>query len=143
MIRALASSHCRILRSVSELLRRSFVASVTSTTASNNLPLAEYLREHRRYTENDGFVLRSPYERVSIPDMTLDQYIWKNLAKWKNHVAIMCSVTGRKYTYSKLRDHCAALAIRLRTDLRLKQNDIVGICMPNVPGDDFLLKSLG
>lgn len=136
MIRALASSRCMIKRSALEILRRNYSASA-APVASNRLPLAEYLQDHRKHTEKYGFVLDSPYERVSIPDMTLDQYIWKNVAKWKNHVALMCSVTGRKYTYSKLRDHCAALAIRLRTDLKLEQNDMVGICMPNVPGDEI------
>lgn len=135
MIRALASTRCMVGRSSLEILRRNYSASAVPV-ASNRLPLAEYLRDHRKYTENDGFVLHSPYERVSIPDMTIDQYIWKNVAKWKHHVALVCSRTGRKYTYSKVRDHCAALAIRLRTDLKLEQNDIVGICMPNVPGDE-------
>lgn len=135
MIRALASSRFSAKRSALDIFRRSFVAPPVSV-APNDLPLATFLRDHRKLTENNGFVLHSPFETVSIPDMTLDQYIWKNMAKWKNHVAIMCSVTGRKYTYSKLRDHCAALAIRLRNDLKLEQNDIVGICMPNVPGEN-------
>lgn len=134
MIRALTLTRCSGKRSALELLRRNFVAQ-TATTAPNKLPLAEFLRDHRKRTETDGFVLRSPFKEVSIFDMTVDQYIWKNMAKWKNHVAIMCSVTGRKYTYSKLRDHCAALAIRMRTDLKLGQNDMVAVCMPNVPGE--------
>lgn len=133
MIRALTMPSCSVRRSTLQILRRNFVAPAAST-APNSIPLNQYLQDHRIRTEN-GFVLRSPYEKVSIPDMTLDQYIWKNSAKWKNHVAIMCSVTGRKYTYSKLRDHCAALAIRLRNNLKLEQNDVVGICMPNVPGE--------
>lgn len=134
MIRALMLTRCSNKRSALAILRRNFVASIAST-APKNLRLADYLPDHRKHTENDGFVLHSPFRPVSIFDMTVDQYIWKNMAKWKNHVAIMCSVTGRKYTYSKLRDHCAALAIRMRNDLKLKQNDIVGICMPNVPGE--------
>lgn len=92
------------------------------------------INQHRQHTVNDGFVWNSPYESVSIPDMTIDQYVWKNVAKWENHIAIVCAVTGRKYTYAKLRDHCATLAIRLRESFRLQQNDIVAICLPNVPG---------
>lgn len=133
MIRALSSSRCIGKRSTLETVRRGFVTPAVSTSP-NKLPLALYLQQHRKRTESDGFVLHSPYGRIAVPDMTIDQYVWKNLAKWKNHVAIMCSVTGRKYTYSKLRDHCSALAIRLRNDLKLEQNDVVAICMPNVPG---------
>lgn len=42
-------------------------------------------------------------------------------------------MTGRKYTYSKLRDHSAALAVRLQKKLNLKRGDVVGICLPNIP----------
>lgn len=86
------------------------------------------------FTENDGYVMRSPYGSVSIPDITIDQYVWSNMSKWQNHIAIECGITGRRYSYGKLRDHCAAFAIRLRRDLKLQKGDIVSICMPNVPG---------
>ncbi len=42
-------------------------------------------------------------------------------------------MTGRKYTYSKLRDHSAALAVRLQKKLNLKRGDVIGICLPNIP----------
>lgn len=96
--------------------------------------LAELGKKSLVNTKNDGYIMRSPYEPISIPDFTIDQYVWKNLPKWRHHIAIMCGITGRKYTYAKLRDHCAALAIRLRNNLKLNNNDIVAICLPNVPG---------
>lgn len=34
-------------------------------------------------------------------------------------------------TYAKLRDQCRALAVRLRTSLKLKKDDTIGICLPN------------
>lgn len=78
--------------------------------------------------------MKSPYGPVSIPDMTIDQYVWQNINLNFTHVAIQCGTTGRKFTYAKLRDHCAALAIRLRRDLKLQKNDVISICLPNVPG---------
>lgn len=96
--------------------------------------LSELGKKSLVFTENDGFIMKSPYEPISIPDFTVDQYVWKNLPKWQNHVAIVCGISGRKYTYGKLRDHCAALAIRLRNNLKLRKNDIVAICLPNIPG---------
>lgn len=96
--------------------------------------MARNVFKHREYSAEGGYVWNSPYEPISMPDMTIDQYVWKNMAKWSNKVAIVCSVTGRKYTYAKLRDHCAAFAIRLRTQFGLKQNDVVAIYLPNVPG---------
>lgn len=83
-------------------------------------------------TETDGFVVKSPYKNAELPETTIDRYIWTNLSKWPNHIAIECSTTGKKYTFAELRDRCAALAIRLRR--KLKQNDTVAICLPNIPG---------
>lgn len=42
-------------------------------------------------------------------------------------------MTGRSYTYAKLRDHSAAFAVRLQKHLKLEQNDVMAICMPNIP----------
>lgn len=97
--------------------------------------LSELGKKSVVFSETDGYIVKSPYEPISIPELTIDQYVWKNMPKWQNHIAIACGVTGRRYTYAKLRDHCAALAIRLRNHLKLNKNDMVGICLPNVPGD--------
>lgn len=97
--------------------------------------LVEMGKKNFVYNEKEGYVMNSPYGSVTVPNVTIDQYVWKNISKWPNHTAIECGITGRKYTYAKLRDHCAALAIRLRRDLNLQKNDIVGICLPNVPGN--------
>ncbi|XP_037036724.1 4-coumarate--CoA ligase 1-like [Bradysia coprophila] len=105
-------------------LKSTFFRSISSYPNINSF---------RTYTPEDGFVLSSIYEPITLPDLTVDQYVWKNVSKWQNKVAITCGVTGRKYTYSKLRDHCAALAVRLQTKFNLKQGDVVGICLPNVP----------
>lgn len=96
--------------------------------------LSNLLEKCLSHNETNGYVMRSPYGSVSVPNMTLDQYVWRNVSSWQNHIAIECGFTKRKYTYAKLRDHCAALAIRLRHTLKLQANDIVAICLPNVPG---------
>lgn len=54
-----------------------------STTAFPNLT------NFRNHTPEDGFVLKSIYEPISLPDLTVDQYVWKNIAKWQNKVAIV------------------------------------------------------
>lgn len=111
----------------------------SSSFQLENSDIVKNVFKHRTFNEQDGYVWHSPYEKITIPDMTTDQYVWKNVAKWSNKVAIECSVTGRKYTYAKLRDHCAALAIQLRTRFNLNQGDIVGICLNNVPGMIYFL----
>lgn len=116
------------LKSAMQLLLRRFVSN-------EKRPLSELSEKALAFSENDGYIMKSPYGSVTIPDMTIDQYVWKDMPKWQNHIAIECGHTGRKYTYAKLRDHCAALAIRLRTKLMLRKGDIVSICLPNVPGN--------
>lgn len=86
------------------------------------------------FDKNEGFVITSPFKSVDISQITVDRYVWQNVSKWANHIAIECGYTGRRYTYAKLRDCCSAMAIRLRTNLALKQNGVVAICLPNVPG---------
>lgn len=95
----------------------------------------EAARKHIVYSENDGYSVKSPYILLEIPEMTIDQHVWNSLSKWPNHIAIECSLSGRKYTYSSLRDRSAALALRLRKHLNICKNDIVAIFLPNVPGD--------
>lgn len=128
MIRAIFK-HKRFLKHTQK-----FIACRSSYSTAVKQDFFKDISKYREYSEIDGYVWNSPYEKISLPDMTIDQYVWKNVAKWKNHVAIVCGVTGRKYTYGKLRDHCAALAIYLREKFGLEQNDIVAICLPNVPG---------
>lgn len=53
----------------------------------------------------------------------------------------MCGVTDRKYTYAELRDHSAAFAVRLQMQFRAQQNDVLAVCLPNIP--EFPIASLG
>lgn len=125
------------LKSCLEVYLRRFSSSTSHAS------LIELGKKALIYSENEGYVMKSPYGPISVPKLTIDQYIWKNISKWQSHIAIACGVTGRKYTYAKLRDHCAALAIRLRNEMRFNKNDIVAICLPNVPGlflHDFLIE---
>lgn len=115
------------------LLCRRFLSTEREFLTAQKPSLGDLAKKSLVHNEKDGYVMKSPYETISIPEMTIDQYFWKNMPKWQNHVAIQCGITGRKYNYAKLRDHCAALAIRLRNNLKLEKNDIVGICLPNVP----------
>lgn len=99
------------------------------------LPISDLAKKSLVFNKNEGYVMTSPYGSVSIPELTIDKYVWKNMVNWQQHIAIECGITGRKYTFAQCRDHCAALAIRLRNYLKLQQKDIVGICLPNVPGN--------
>lgn len=93
----------------------------------------KYLEESVFPPEN-GFEQNSVYGKtLQVPHTTLDQYIWENFNQWTNKTAAICGVTGRSYTYGTLRDHCAALAIRLQQKCKLNFGDTVAICLPNIP----------
>ncbi|KAJ6636980.1 4-coumarate--CoA ligase 4, partial [Pseudolycoriella hygida] len=85
------------------------------------------------------FILNSIYEPISLPELTIDQYVWQNISAWQDKVAIVCGATGRKYTYAKLRDHSAATAIKLQT--KLQTGDVAAVCLPNIP--EFAISVLG
>lgn len=120
-----------LLKSVNKNGVRWLVKRFQSTEST----LLSFGKKSLIFNETEGFVMKSPFDSISIPEMTIDQYVWKDVSKWQNHIAIECGVTGRNYTYAKLRDHCAALAIRMRKQLNLQQKDKVAICLPNVPGN--------
>lgn len=53
----------------------------------------------------------------------------------------VCGITGRSYTYSRLRDHSAALSIRLHSKLKLEIGDVIAVCLSNMP--EFPIATLG
>lgn len=59
-----------------------FFRSMSSTSYPN-------INNFRVQTPEDGFVLNSIYEPITLPDLTVDRYVWKNISKWENKVAIV------------------------------------------------------
>lgn len=103
--------------------------------------LSESMAPFRNHTVDGGFAWTSRYGQIDASDLSLDEYVWKNVAKWQDKVAIVCGITGRKYSYGRLRDHCAAVAYRLRNDFNLKTGDVVAISMTNIP--EYAIVALG
>lgn len=103
--------------------------------------LSEIMSPFREYSPDGGFAWSSRHGKITMSYMTLDEYVWKDVNKWQNKIAIVCGITGRSYTYGHLRDHCAAVAYRLRNNFNLKPRDVVAISMPNVP--EYAIVALG
>lgn len=115
------------------------VVSAAPPTPTNDL--CKRMQPFRSNSEQEGFSWRSPYGQIAVPEMRVEDYVWKNLDMWHNKIAIVCGITGRQYSYGKLRDHSAALAYRLRANFDLKPGDVVAISMPNVP--EYAIVALG
>lgn len=118
-----------------QLTKWNYCNSFRTFSSFSEAAIYQTTRKSIVHNEHDGYVVKSPYKSVEIPELTIDRHVWNNLSKWSNHIAIECSTTERKYTYAQLRDHCAALALRLRQQLKLNKGDVVAIFLPNVPGE--------
>lgn len=62
--------------------------SISSTTSDDTL----HKDIRNAYTHNpiEGYIRISPFENVSSPNLPLDVYVWQNLPKYTNHVAMVC-----------------------------------------------------
>ncbi|XP_039293591.1 4-coumarate--CoA ligase 1 isoform X3 [Nilaparvata lugens] len=85
-------------------------------------------------------IVTSPYEDVPIPDALLHEFVWENYEKWADKIAIECGLTGRSYTFSKLRELCKKFAAALLKS-GLKPGEVVAIILPNTP--DYPIAALG
>lgn len=90
--RALSGGY-RLQQSVQRLL-----ASGQSTTDKRHVSTAEFqpnnpiMDSYQSYfTHNpvEGYIRNSPYDVVTTPNLAIDQYVWENLAKWPDHVAVV------------------------------------------------------
>ncbi|CAH2267399.1 jg27582 [Pararge aegeria aegeria] len=80
----------------------------------------------------DGTV-RSPFNDVVIPDVTITEYVWKNLDKWSDKTAVICGVTDRKYTYIQMYRQSQIFGAGLRKKFNIKDGDVVVVMLPNSP----------
>lgn len=39
--------------------------------------------------EEEKFIVRSPYQDVEIPEVSLSDYVWKDVQKWEDNVALV------------------------------------------------------
>lgn len=106
--------------------------------------LPAIVTSYKRYSSsNIENVLKSPYEDVEIPKISLHDYLFTKIddKKWCNLVAAECGFTGRKYTFDQVRTLSANLAKNLRKKLKLNEKDTVSIFLPNSP--EYIISILG
>lgn len=46
----------------------------------------------------EGHVVDSPYEPRPVPNIPLDQFVWKDMNKWSNHTAIVSKFYSHLFT---------------------------------------------
>jgi hypothetical protein len=98
-----------------------------SATAANKYQYLEAL------TDPNDIIIKSKRPFLHIPTITIDQYVWSDVGKFADYVAVVDGLTGRQMTYGELRDKCRILAIRLQKNFHLKSGDTLAVCLPNCP----------
>ncbi|KAI8432401.1 hypothetical protein MSG28_004798 [Choristoneura fumiferana] len=86
-------------------------------------------------------VVKSPYKDVDIPNRTIIEHVWENLARWPDKTATICGLTNRSYTYHQLFKYSRNLASQLRSKLGITDGDVICTMMNNSP--EYVLAVLG
>lgn len=76
-------------------------------------------------------IVKSPHPPLSFPELSIDQFVWRDVEFFRNKVAVVDGITDRSLTYSQLRDKSRALAVRMRTVLKLNEDEVIALCLPN------------
>ncbi|XP_037293349.1 probable 4-coumarate--CoA ligase 3 isoform X2 [Manduca sexta] len=78
-------------------------------------------------------IVKSPHKDVVIPNRTVVEHVWEDILKWADKTALVCGVTNRSITYQQLYKYSRNFAAQLRTQLKIRDGDVVCIMMPNSP----------
>lgn len=84
--------------------------------------------------------LHSAITGLEIPNLCLEESVWKNLDKWQDKTALLCSVTNRSYTYLELYNNTNSLA-NFSYQFRSSKRDVAVVVLPNIP--EFAIILLG
>ncbi len=80
----------------------------------------------------EAVVIRSPHPDVDIPDTALVPFVLGRVSEFPDHLAIVCGVTGKSYTYAQLADAVHHVAAGLHAH-GIRKGDVVGLVSPNQP----------
>lgn len=70
-------------------LRRSINSSAVAQSSSG----APYdMTKYFTHSAEDGFVRRSSFTPIELPNMRIDQFVWKDYLKWQDKIAIVSKI---------------------------------------------------
>ncbi|XP_075976990.1 uncharacterized protein LOC142977139 [Anticarsia gemmatalis] len=93
--------------------------------------LSACVREHSVWTSDN--IVKSRSQDVQIPELTIDQYMFRNLENWATKTATVCGLTNRQYTYEDVYKKSRILAANLRRKFKVKDGDVISVVLPNTP----------
>ena len=98
--------------------------------------------ERRRPFHASAFqsvVFKSKY-KIDVPKQDFFSYILGDISGHEEDIALVCGLTGRKYTYAKLKDYCVRVGVSM-LERGYRKGDVIAIYSPNVP--EYVFTILG
>lgn len=72
------------------MLKNRLISSGNVSTQKHKEAIVPYsMKDSFRYSPEEGYVRTSAYNDVTLPNLTIDQYIWKDLQKFQDKCAIV------------------------------------------------------
>ena len=109
--------------------------SCATTTASHGFQQRRQLHT----SASRGVVFKSKYQ-TDMPKQDFFSYVLGDIRGYEDETALVCGLTGRKYTYEKLKDYCTRVGISM-LERGYRKGDVVAIYSPNVP--EYVFTILG
>ncbi|XP_046383848.1 4-coumarate--CoA ligase 3-like [Ischnura elegans] len=80
-------------------------------------------------------VIKSAYPDVSWPNVSLTEFVWSDVHKWENKIALECAKTGKKYTYAEAKDATYRFSGALRKSIGEKKDKryVMALILQNCP----------
>nr|CAD7610456.1 unnamed protein product [Timema genevievae] len=110
-----------------------FLAVLPTCTRYTPLRVVTPIYRTARRLTNNVKILKSPFGGVTIPDVSLTEYVWKDMQRWENQSAVTCSVTGESYTFKTLQSMSRSVSCALLGPVGLKPGDTIAMHLPNTP----------
>jgi len=123
-----------------------FVRNVSNTTTLPKSPLHERLMSNTASSVNlsseriNDNVVYSRHEDCNLHNLTVVQRFFEQVSLFPNATAVECGLTGRKYTYDKVRDLVRRFGSSL-VRMGFKRSEVIGLVLPNMP--EFPIVMLG
>ncbi|XP_031339405.1 4-coumarate--CoA ligase 1-like [Photinus pyralis] len=94
------------------------------------LALRERGKEWRSFSSK---IIYSKVSNVEVPKLSINDYVWKDLDKWSDKIAMECAETGRSYSYADVYKKSNKVANFLANFPGLSEGDVIATMLPNVP----------
>lgn len=63
--------------------------NVSTAQFQTNNPNMDSYQAYFTHNPVEGYIRNSPFDVVTTPNLALDQYVWQNVNKWPNHIAMV------------------------------------------------------